>query len=62
MHRRSALRGEVFLMDIGQFDPSLNMKLEELVSLLFLNMVERIRTGDQAKMVREILQHFSSLR
>ncbi|MCY9667203.1 hypothetical protein M5X11_20075 [Paenibacillus alginolyticus] len=49
-------------MDIGQFDPSLNMKLEELVSLLFLNMVERIRTGDQAKMVREILQHFSSLR
>ncbi|CAN7762889.1 hypothetical protein LJR153_007135 [Paenibacillus sp. LjRoot153] len=60
MHRRSALRGEVFLMDIRQFDPSLHLKLEELVSLLFLNMVERIRTGDQTKLVREILQHFSS--
>jgi hypothetical protein len=57
--RKSALRGEVFLMDIRQFDSLFQLTLGELMSLLLINMVEHVRKGEQSAIVRDILQHFS---
>jgi hypothetical protein len=59
IRRKSALRGEVFLMDIRQFDSFFHMTLEELMSLLLINMVDHVRKGEQSVIVRDILQHFS---
>jgi hypothetical protein len=53
-------RGEAFLLDIQRFDSAFSLYLEDLISLLFIQMVENVRMGEQQKIIRDILKHSSS--
>ncbi|MGF7033452.1 hypothetical protein J2T17_004400 [Paenibacillus mucilaginosus] len=55
MKRSSALRGEVFLYDLQEYDPNFKMGVEELISLLFIEFISGIRNGNIEKVVAQIV-------
>jgi len=57
--RKTALRGEVFLMDLMQLDPKFQMSLEELISVLFIDFVVQLKAGNDGKMIQNIINNLS---
>ncbi|MCY9540489.1 hypothetical protein M5X00_13355 [Paenibacillus alvei] len=55
MKRNMVLRGEVFLHDLGLESPKFEMKLEELMSILFMDFMKEVRKGNQRKLIKSIL-------
>lgn len=59
--KASALRGEVFLMDMNKLDPALSISLRHLIVILFLDFVKDVRTGNRKEVMDLILQKFISV-
>lgn len=56
--RKYALRGEVFLYDLSFTDDQFSMNLDELISVLFMEFIDAVRTGDTAQVMRSVLQYW----
>ncbi|GGG18655.1 hypothetical protein [Paenibacillus abyssi] len=55
--RKAALRGEVFLMDLSQLDPEFTLTLDQLISILFIDFVSELKSGNDADLVQNIIAH-----
>lgn len=59
LQRNLVLRGEVFIHDITQVVPKLQLNIEDVVSLLFMDFISNIRKGKQREMVLALIERFN---
>lgn len=59
LKREMVQRGRVFLYDANTVFPNFEMKLEELLSLLFCDFVAQLRRGNQKVLVKALIDKFT---
>lgn len=61
LNRRTALRGEVFLMDLtAASNQHLQLTLNELITILLLDFVKEVQKGNTKRIINRIIQNLSS--
>lgn len=55
--RHIAFRGEGFLLDLSLIEPDFHMTLEELISILTMDFISQVRSGNDAKVVQRIIHN-----
>ena len=55
--RHIAYRGEGVLMDLAMIEPGFHMTLEELLSVLTMDMIALVRGGNDAKVIQRIISN-----
>lgn len=58
--KRTALRGEVLLMDLSSVDERFNLTLEQLLSVLVIDFAHGLKKGNNVKVMNDILQRVIS--
>src|SRR3954452_4877092 len=55
MRRKFALRGEVLLADMEEFQPGHGYTLERVFELLYIDFIDKFRKGDNSAAIKNIL-------
>lgn len=55
--RHIVFRGEGFLMDLSLIEPEFHMTLEELISVLTMDFIAQVRSGNDAKVIQRIINN-----
>lgn len=55
INKRSALRGEVLLMDITAVEPKFELSLNQLISILIIDFVTELKKGNNAQTMNTIV-------
>lgn len=55
--RHIAFRGEGFLLDLSLIEPGFHMTLEELISILTMDFIAQVRSGNDAKVIQRIIDN-----